>query len=128
MFDNKVIVDGSLKNRPAGGYSVRLRIPYYRGLGLSMVERLSLRVDGAETQPAALRFTVHGNEYTLGELPDAVDDRWGFTEDAELAVSAGDPLPPGEHEVEVGIGLRISYMPWPNVVVVRKTMPVTDDS
>ena len=45
MMDHKMIVAGSLK-AVEGGFALEARLPYYRGLGLSMVEDVSVTVDG----------------------------------------------------------------------------------
>jgi len=105
---------------PGRGYALDLRIPYYRGLGLSMVD-LNLEVDGARVPPESVRFAVHGNEYALPQLGDAVDDRWGFSEAATVTV-LGEPLAAGAHEVAVVITLRVSYMPVPSVTSIRQSV------
>ncbi len=45
MMDHKMIVAGSLK-AVEGGFALEARLPYYRGLGLSMVEDVAVTVDG----------------------------------------------------------------------------------
>ena len=44
MMDHKMIVAGSLK-AVEGGFALEARLPYYRGLGLSMVEDIAVTVD-----------------------------------------------------------------------------------
>ena len=45
MMDNKMIVEGSLSNVD-GGFAFLGRLPYYRGLGLSMIEDIQNTIDG----------------------------------------------------------------------------------
>jgi hypothetical protein len=88
-------------------------MPYYRGLGLSMVEAVDLVLDGTPVPAGRTTFTVHGNTYTFDQLPEVLDDRWEMGERAQLAFETDEPLAPGEHDVAVSVRLRISYMPVP---------------
>ena len=124
MFEKYVLVDGSLR-RAGNGFSVDLRIPYYRGLGLSMVNVPELKVDGEPVDLSQARFSVHGNTYALTDLPDVVDDRWGFREPATLIVPDR-PVPPGEHELSVVVSLRISYLPVPSATRATKTLALIE--
>ena len=45
MFDKYIVVEDTLKRVP-GGLQFGVRLPYYRGLGLSMVETMDVTVDG----------------------------------------------------------------------------------
>ncbi|GAA0248520.1 C-glycoside deglycosidase beta subunit domain-containing protein [Cryptosporangium japonicum] len=115
MFDQYIVCEGSLRGRPDGrpGGVVEVRMPYYRGLRLSMVEAVDLTLDGRPVPPARATFTVHGATYTFAEMPRVVDDRWEFGERATLTFETDEPLRPGEHEVAVSVRLRLSYMPVP---------------
>ncbi|WP_432493278.1 C-glycoside deglycosidase beta subunit domain-containing protein [Kineococcus auxinigenes] len=117
MFEKYVIVRDTLRNVVEGGrttgYEVGVRMPYYRGLGLSMVEDVSVTVDGLRAAPERTTFTVHGNSYPLTELGEVVDDRWELGEVATVRVAHPGGLAPGVHDVEVSQRLRISYMPVP---------------
>ena len=124
MFEKYVLVDGSLR-RAGNGFSVDLRIPYYRGLGLSMVNVPELTVDGEPVDLSQARFSVHGNVYALTDLPDVDDDRWGFREPATLTVPDR-PVPPGEHELSVVVSLRISYLPVPSATRATKTLTLIE--
>ena len=95
----------------AGGV-VEVRMPYYRGLTLSMVEAVDLVLDG-EPCRRSTTFTVHGNTYTFDQLPHTTDDRWEMGKRAQLAFETDEPLAAGEHDVTVVVRLRISYMPVP---------------
>ena len=115
MFDQYIVCEENFRardDRRPGGV-VEVRMPYYRGLTLSMVEAVDLVLDGTSIPAARTTFTVHGNTYTFDELPSVVDDRWEMGERAELAFETDEPLAPGEHDVAVFVRLRISYMPVP---------------
>jgi hypothetical protein len=113
MFDQYIVCEENFRALDGGrtGGVVEVRMPYYRGLGLSMVEAVDLVVDGTPVPPSRTTFTVHGNTYTFAQLPTVTDDRWEMGERAQLAFETDEPLAPGEHDVAVSVRLRISYMP-----------------
>jgi len=113
MFDKYIICEEGFRRDADRGGRIEVRMPYYRGLGLSMVEAVDLVIDGTPVPPELTTFTVHGHTYTFAEMPGVTDDRWEMGERAELAFETGEPLAPGEHDVAVSVRLRISYMPVP---------------
>jgi hypothetical protein len=115
MFDQYIVCEEGFRPLDDGrtGGVVEVRMPYYRGLTLSMVEAVDLTLDGQPVPPARTTFTVHGNRYRFDELPTVTDDRWEMGERAELAFETDQPLAAGEHDVAVAVRLRISYMPVP---------------
>jgi hypothetical protein len=124
MFDRYIIVEDSLRNVGAEGFAFEIRMPYYRGLGLSMVEDVSVTVDGSRSPREAIRLTVHGNTYTLDALETEYEDRWEFGEPATVTVEAPGGLAAGEHVVANEQRLRISYLPWPGGGSDEKRMVV----
>jgi hypothetical protein len=112
MFDRYIIVENSLRRAGDDGFAFEIRMPYYRGLGLSMVEDIGVTVDGHRYPRESIRFSVHGNSYTLDELETEYEDRWEFGEPATVTVEALGALAPGEHVVGSEQRLRISYLPW----------------
>lgn len=118
MMDNKMIVEGSLEN-VEGGFAFLGRLPYYRGLGLSMVEDIAVSVDGSPVPREAIRFSVRGKTYTLDEMERVYDNRWNFGEQARIIVLQDGGLTPGSHRIEFATRLRISYLPM---------VPTTRDS
>jgi hypothetical protein len=115
MFDQYIVCEEGFRALSDGrtGGVVEVRMPYYRGLTLSMVEAVDLTLDGQPVPPARTTFTVHGNTYSFDQLPSVTDDRWEMGERAELAFETDQPLAAGEHDVAVSVRLRISYMPVP---------------
>ena len=115
MFDRYIVCEEGFRARDDGrtGGVVEVRMPYYRGLVLSMVEAVDLVLDGTPIPAGRTTFSVHGNTYTFDQLPQITDDRWEMGERAELGFETDEPLAPGEHEVGVAVRLRISYMPVP---------------
>lgn len=117
MFDNKVIVENSLTrvtSAEAGfdGVSVLARLPYYRGLGLSMVENIAVTVDDKVVAREDTLFSVRGNIWTLDEMETEYGDRWNFGEKAKVLVKLPEGLDDGEHDISVAITMRVSYLPF----------------
>ena len=115
MYDNFIVCEENFRLREDGrpGGVVEVRMPYYRGLTLSMVEAVDLTLDGTPVPAGRTTFTVHGNTYGFDQLPRTTDDRWEMGERAQLAFETDEPLASGEHDVAVSVRLRISYMPVP---------------
>jgi Domain of unknown function (DUF6379) len=127
MFDQYIVCEEGFRPRSDGrpGGVVEVRMPYYRGLTLSMVEAVDLVLDGTPVPVEATDFTVHGNTYSFAELPSVTDDRWEMGERAQLGFVTDEPLAPGEHDVAVSVRLRISYMPVPGGGRDRKRLTLT---
>ena len=106
MFDRYLITADSFKNSTdengaVVGYSFAVRIGYYRGLAISMVEPFDIIVDGEVVDPDDVTFTVSGQTFTYGEMESRADVRWEMQDDAMLTVTKVGGLAPGEHDVEL---------------------------
>jgi Domain of unknown function (DUF6379) len=111
MMDHKMIVPDSLM-AVDGGFSFEARLPYYRGLGLSMVEDIAVTINGETFPREAMRFAVRGKAYTLDEMETCYDNRWNFGEKATITVLNGTGLGTGRHTITCAIRKRISYLPF----------------
>lgn len=117
MFDEMIIREGSVRNvvdadGAVTGFSFATHMPYYRGLGLSMVEVPEVRVDGVAVSEEDLRFTYNGVTRTFAELADVSDVRWELRTFATITVLRDGGLAAGEHEIFVNLRLRVSYLPF----------------
>lgn len=116
MFDNKMIcTDGFanvVENGEVVGFAFLARLPYYRGLGLSMVEDIGVTVDGVPVARDAIRFSVRGRSWTLDAMETEYGDRWNFGEKARITVAHPGGLSAGSHRIELAERLRISYLPF----------------
>ena len=128
MFDKYLIVAGSLRNTgPANaptGFAFDVKLGYYRGLGLSMVEALDVTVDGKAVPRNAVRFDEGHGPLTLDQMETAFDRRWCFGAPAALMVEWPGGLAAGDHAITLQQRLRISYMPFPSVNNDAKTLSV----
>lgn len=116
MFDEMIIREGSVRNvvdadGAVTGFSFATHIPYYRGLGLSMIEVPEVAVDGVAVSEEDLRFTYNGVTRTFAELADVSDVRWELRTFATITVLRDGGLAAGEHEIFVNLRLRVSYLP-----------------
>ncbi|WP_310632077.1 DUF6379 domain-containing protein [Paraburkholderia sp.] len=125
MFDKYILCENSLRPRlEAGepnGFSVDVRLPYYRALDLSMVEQIALTIDGEAVAPERMTLCVADGSFALAQLGAAHDARWGFGEVARLEVDGALPAT-GEHDVQIEQHLRISYLPFTLVGKDRKRL------
>lgn len=116
MFDKHMICTEGFRNVEEHGrktgFALLARLPYYRGLGLSMIEDIALTVDGNVMPRECIRFSVRGRTWTLEQMETAYDDRWNFGEKATLVVLQPGGLRPGPHKIELAERLRISYLPF----------------
>lgn len=128
MFENYMIVPKLAQNLQNGstvtGFQVGARLPYYRGVSLSMVEEIEVSVDGQTLPQDAVAITVHGNTYTLPQREAETDDRWEMGEVATLSVQHEGGLPPGEHTIGLKINIRIGYLPFPAIRVAEKMIKI----
>lgn len=130
MFDKYIVCEDSLQprfveGRPAG-FQVQLRLPYYRGLGLSMVEAVELSVDGERFHAEQMSLEVHGNRYRVDRLGEVAEDRWEFGERAVLVVDSDRVPASGPYQVDASIALRISYLPFTLMGHDSKTLRVEE--
>lgn len=119
MFDNYVFREGSCKNvsdkdGKVIGFEMKTLITYYRGIPLSMVHDVQVKVDGVEVPRENIRFSANGKDYfTLSEMETVTTYRWEYGEEATVFVEKEGGLSKGEHEVSLTTVSRVSYIPVP---------------
>jgi len=129
MFDRYMICEEGFRNVVGNGrregFQFDVRITYYRGIVLSMIEGFEVAVDGEEFSRDAIAFTVRDQTYTLDELERDAETRWEFGERATLTVAKPGGLMPGKHTIVTAQQLRISYMPAPLRGTDKKTLTLS---
>ena len=117
MFDRYMICEDTVRNvrkeSRVIGFEFGARIAYYRGLGLSMIESLSVTLDGEKIPRDQLRFSVGNRTFTLDQMETEYEARWEFGDMATVTVLKDGGLAPGSHKLELTEELRIAYMPFP---------------
>ncbi|GAA0790528.1 hypothetical protein GCM10008910_00250 [Faecalicatena orotica] len=110
-----VVCDNSLKNIFTNGnktgYQFDIRLSYYRGHFLSVIDELKVKVDGQEVHEDNIKFCIHGKEFGICQLHDLVSEFWTITEPATIKVFNDGGLEPGEHEIDVTLMFHSPYMP-----------------
>lgn len=126
MFDKYLIGENGFRNvvgdGKTTGFQLEVRIAYYRGLGLSMVEGFEVSVDGREFPRQDNLFTVRGRTFTHRQMETEYDERWEMGEVAQLTVPLFGGLSVGKHEVAVTEFLRVSYVPVITTGKDKKTL------
>lgn len=116
MMDQHMLCDEGFENVVEAdkitGFAMRARLPYYRGLGLSMVEDIAVSVDGQAAPREAVRVALRGRSWCLDEMETCFDEKWNFGEKAQVIVAHPGGLTPGAHRVDLAIRYRVSYLPF----------------
>ena len=103
-----MIVDDNVKNvvinDKISGFELGARLPYYRGVALSMVQEIEVSLDGEVLPQNIVDITVHDNTYNLEQRENETDDRWEMGEVATLTIHKDDGLSKGEHQIGLKIG------------------------
>lgn len=121
MYEKYMIVPEKAE-KTEEGFKVTARLPYYRGVALSMVEEIEVSVDGETLPQEDVLITVNGKTYDLQQRENEVDERWEMADDAILAVKKAGGFAPGEHTLGLKMNLRIGYLPFP---AIRHAVPKT---
>lgn len=115
MYDQYMIVGEEFHNVEEGGkvtgFLLGIRLPYYRGVVLSLVGEIGLSVDGERVPPDKMTVTVGKKTLPVLLLEDEPSAKWEFGEVGIVKVSKPGGLTPGEHKVDLVQHMKISYVP-----------------
>lgn len=119
-------IQSVVENGIGTGFTVKLRIPYYRGVCLSLVEDIQVRFNNRLFTRDQLTFSVGGETFTFTEMATMTTIRWEFGEKATVFVPLPGGIPLGMHRVEVSVTIRLSYMGGgrPFTVVLENVSPM----
>lgn len=92
------------------GLLFRVRLPSYRSLPLSCIERIELSIDGERVPSEGRRLILDGHSHRLEELADLNRVFWWVLDPADLFVPRTEPLSPGKHVVEAVMVTVEPYM------------------
>lgn len=109
MLTERVIVDGTLTATP-GGFTVDVRLPWYRALPLSCLEGVDVALDGERVDRDELALELDGSTYGLAELPPLHDRSWYVTDPLRVKAPFSGLTPGGSHELDVTVSVRIPYI------------------
>jgi Domain of unknown function (DUF6379) len=114
MFEKYMILPEMAKNTEKG-FQFGARLPYYRGISLSMVEEIVVSIDGETVPKNEVLLEVDGRKYNLEERQNASENRWEMGEVAIISVNKLGGISKGEHTLGLLFNLRIGYMPFPSI-------------
>ena len=110
-----VVCDDSLKtvynNGKKMGYQFDIRLSYYRGHFLSVIDEFGVKIDGEEVPAEHIKFCLHGKEFGVSQLHDLMSEFWRITEPATIKVFEPGGIADGEHDVDVTLMFHSPYMP-----------------
>ncbi|MDU0347966.1 DUF6379 domain-containing protein [Actinomyces sp. MRS3W] len=130
MFDGYIFTENTLvgveEDGETIGFEMRTRIPYYRGIPLSMVHDVEVEVDGEAVPRESIRFTADDGEHwwTLDEMETVTFFRWEYADEATVRVLVPGGLTPGEHEVLLRVSARVAYIPVPFSGEMKRTVTI----
>ncbi len=114
MFEKYMIVPEMAKNTEMG-FQFGARLPYYRGISLSMVEEIVVTIDGETLPQNKIEIEVGNQIYNLYQRENETINRWEMGEVAKIIVEKKGGLSKGEHTLGLMMNLRIGYMPFPSI-------------
>ncbi len=130
MFERYMVCEDGFKNvikdGVVEGFELKLRIPYYRGIALSLINSIDIEIDGESFPHEDMVFTVETGSFPYHELSTVINNRWELGEKAILFVNKKGGLKPGKHNVKATINLRISYLPFPTIRVATKEITLEE--
>jgi len=130
MYDKYMVsrddIESVVENGVGKGFTVQLRIPYYRGVSLSLVEDIQVKFNNRLFTRDELTFSVAGETFTFAEMATVTTIRWEFGEKATVFVPLPGGIPLGLHRIEVSVTIRVSYMGGgrPFTVVLENVSPM----
>lgn len=115
MYEYQLIQSSGFRNHgPEGartGFEVRLRLPNYRGMRLSLLDGVDVTVDGEYFGHEGNSLILHDRIYDLEAIRNATTVRWAMGEPASVLVPKTGGLLPGIHRLRVAARVRAPYFP-----------------
>lgn len=111
MFDKYFICDDTFRNLEKGGeiigFQIGIKVSYYRGVNLAIVNDFEVTVDGETYTRDRILFTLREKPFTYEQMKGRTDVHWDFGEIAYLRVMKKGGLAEGLHVVKVHEEIRI---------------------
>jgi hypothetical protein len=109
-FSAALLVDTGFR-ADSQGARIRVRLPWYRSLPMSVIEVFSLKIDDRVIPAAAITIEINGRQLPATQLGELVDEWWYVLDDAILNVSAPGLPPAAQHKVELTLNVYPPYIP-----------------
>lgn len=128
MFEKYMIVDDNLKNvvkeGKVSGFQFGARLPYYRGVSLSMLEEIEVSIDGKVLPQDQVYLKIGDNTYDLKHREEELVDRWEMGDVVNLYIQKEGGLSKGSHDLGLKINIRIGYLPFPAIRNAQKKITI----
>lgn len=116
-FGNIIICEQGFKNvlrdGEIAGFQVRVRISYYRGIHLCLLDGYDIEIDGEKFDPDDVSISLDGSTYyELKNIGEVTDVKWEFGDKAYLFVKKPGGLTRGLHTVKVTQRITVPYLPF----------------
>jgi len=112
-FEDRVLSETHFRNIKLNGkvvgFNLGVFLNYYRGLPVSCIENLEVKVGGETVSPHLVCAVVNEKKFSVEQLASLHAEFWGIRKKIDLEIYNGG-LEPGEHEVELTLHLRNPYM------------------
>ena len=116
-FGDIIICDQGFKNvmkeEEITGFQLRVRISYYRGIQICLLDGYDIEIDGEKYDPDDVSFSPTGETfYEMKSIGQYTDVRWEFGDKAYLHVKKPGGLKRGLHTVKVTQRIDVPYLPF----------------
>jgi hypothetical protein len=115
MLDKECIQSRGFRNTVTNdeisGFQFDIRLMYYRGLWLSQIRPISVKIDGVPIPQEDILWEIEGETYKQEDLEKIGDIQWNVLSPATIHVKKKGGLEEGFHELEVDHRFSSSYMP-----------------
>jgi len=112
-FEDRVLSKTHFRNITLNGkvvgFNLGVFLNYYRGLPVSSIENLEVKVHGEAVPPHQVCAVVNEKKFSVEQLSGLHAEFWGIRKKIDLEIYNGG-LASGEHEVELVLHLRNPYM------------------
>ncbi len=124
----EIIREGTLRNYyvngKIAGYGFDIRLGYYRGHFLSVIDDLGVETDGEKVNSDNITFCINNKEFHTFELKYQFSEFWNILTPATIKIRKAGGLSPGEHDINLTLMLRSPYMPLPGSVKEHCYTPI----
>lgn len=133
MFDETLIAGArATRSRRIDGerLAFKIRLPWYRSVYLSCLNRTDIAVNGEPIADGAIAFRLYGTTYPFAELVNFDSVLWFVLDEAEILLT----LPPAiaecdRYDIDLALFVRIPYhrgSTFQQVSTCRRTLPVAE--
>lgn len=113
------------KNNEISGFQVRVRISYYRGINICLLDGYDIEVDGEIFNPDDVSFSPTGETfYEMKNFGHYTDVRWEFGDKAYLHIKKPGGLSRGLHTVKVTQRINVPYLPFSTAFCQTKQLTI----